>query len=37
VRRPATLQDPRRLFRVDVDPQRLARALAPEEAMSSRP
>jgi hypothetical protein len=37
VRRPATLQDPRRLFRVDVDPQRLARALAPEGAMSSRP
>jgi hypothetical protein len=29
VRRPATLQDPRRLFRVDVEPARLRRALDP--------
>jgi hypothetical protein len=29
LRRPATLQDPRRLFRVDVEPARLRRALAP--------
>jgi len=42
VLRPATLQDPRRLFRVDVDPARLRRAVqpsherpTPERAMSS--